>query len=165
MTTQQLKEGTVKKILRIGTQKTHGERYASVYAKVELNEGHLSITGVVGPLTSGNALGNCGQIKKPTIDKFAPGWDQDLLDTFFEVWKRYHLNDLRPGCEHQRALGWENHWQAQGWLPHTEGGLLEKPCPICGYKFGSAWNVEAIPDWVTDWLAALPDADRQPAWI
>jgi hypothetical protein len=29
-------------------------------------------------------------------------------DSILEYWKLYHLNDMKAGCEHQRALGWGN---------------------------------------------------------
>lgn len=70
------------------------------------------------------------------------------------VWERYHLNDMRAGCEHQRA-GWDvskmldvdGQKKAAGWVyqkEHAEG-LLCKPCEVCGYKYGSTWLYEAIP--------------------
>ena len=51
------------------------------------------------------------------------------------LWKRWHLNDLHAGCTHQRAMGWER----EGYDKHPS-----EPCPKCGYKFGSAWQYEAI---------------------
>ena len=35
-------------------------------------------------------------------------------------------------------------------------GLLMKPCPVCGYKYGSAWLKEEVPEKVIDWLFSLP---------
>lgn len=34
-----------------------------------------------------------------------------------------------------------------GWVRHEEhpDGLLSKPCPVCGYKYGSAWRKEPLP--------------------
>lgn len=46
--------------------------------------------------------------------------------------------------------------------PH---GILTKPCPICGYKYGSGWEMEEIPKEIIDWLFSLPEADVNPAWI
>lgn len=34
---------------------------------------------------------------------------------------------------------------------HPEG-ILTKPCEICGYKYGTAWNFEPIPEEVLDYL-------------
>jgi hypothetical protein len=52
-----------------------------------------------------------------------------------EVWERWHLNDMRAGCEHQRALGWSRYED------HPS-----EPCPVCGYEYGSAWLYEPLPD-------------------
>ena len=146
----------------------------------------------------------------------------------YRLWKAYHLNGMRPECEHQKALGWEKeasekinlyHYrlnktaegkkeeakkqvlealkkckpftptieqstmynlplfintyepnqsfdyepyldfmgtplieeEARGWVTYGEGegksiqGLLCKPCPVCGYKYGTAWKHHPIP--------------------
>jgi len=51
-----------------------------------------------------------------------------------DLWTRWHLNDMRAGCEHQRALGWTSYAEHPA-----------EPCPECGYKFGSAWLFEPLP--------------------
>ena len=35
-----------------------------------------------------------------------------------------------------------------GWLKETEhpNGLLCRPCPVCGYKYGTSWNYFPIPE-------------------
>lgn len=37
--------------------------------------------------------------------------------------------------------------KALGWLREEEhpDGILSKPCPVCGYKYGSSWNYFPIP--------------------
>lgn len=136
-----------------------------------------------------------------------------------DIWERWHLNDMRPGCEHQRqsfdtskalelteykwskefyrmrckssegalsleeysefqavaarvqavctatkrpkypsaevqallAAGWieagKTEHKLAGWVTEEEHpeGLLSKPCPVCGYKYGSAWLLEELP--------------------
>ena len=54
-----------------------------------------------------------------------------------EIWQRWHLNDMRAGCEHQR-----------GWTKERIG----QPCPVDGYKYGSAWLFEELP---TDIIAEI----------
>lgn len=142
----------MEKIVRIGTMLS-GKRYASVYAHISWEDERLSICGTIGPLPSGGALGSSGQIDQPKIENFAQGWNQALLDKFFQIWKRWHLNDLRAECEHQRALGWT-------WADHPMA-----KCPICGYKLGSGWHTEPVPHEIIAILSKLPDADRQPAWV
>lgn len=85
------------KVLHIGTAE-----YGRVFCKVEFKGGRLSITGVEGPKSNGDALGNCGQIT-PTVTTYAEGWDALLLEEFKKIWDEWHLNDMRAGCEHQRA--------------------------------------------------------------
>lgn len=144
------------KIVRIGTRKAYGGRSYSVYCEINIKDGCLSITGVEGPLPSGNCLGGCGQIVMDGLemDSYAPGWDAELAQQFAKIWKRWHLNDMKVGCEHQRALGW------RVYDVHPS-----EPCPVCGYKYGTAWLKEELPQHVIDFLAALPDADRVPAWV
>ena len=51
------------------------------------------------------------------------------------------------------------------WGDKHPDGILTKPCPVCGYKWGSSWRAECIPDEVLAWLKALPDSTRIPAWV
>lgn len=41
----------------------------------------------------------------------------------------------------------ETEIKALGWLKETEhpNGILSKPCPVCGYKYGSSWVYFPIP--------------------
>lgn len=76
----------------------------AVFVTVRWDGKRLSISGVVGPKSNGDARGSCGQCIdavrqcKPTAE-FAP-----FRDRLVEVWERWHLNDMRADCEHQRAL-------------------------------------------------------------
>jgi len=162
----------INKTVRIGRIECYEGRRASVFCKIEYKDGKLSISGVVGPTREGNAIGGCGQIdmefehRNPdhndkritnlirTSDfEFAENWDVEKWFDFLETWKLYHLNDLQAGCEHQRALGWDNYDE------HPS-----EPCPTCGYKYGSAWNRLEVPQKALEQLIELPDTDIQPAW-
>jgi len=57
-----------------------------------------------------------------------------------------------------KTAGWVNYKQ------HPKG-LLSKPCAECGYKYGSAWLREEVPQEVLDFLMSLPDTDKTPAWV
>jgi hypothetical protein len=122
-----------------------------VWIEVEWSKGRLTFSGVEGPLRSGNARGGCGQIDKTLAQIVTPnkGWTTSQIQDLAAVWSRWHLNDMRAGCEHQRALGWT-----------VAKGRLSEPCPVCGYNFGSAWLREEVPAWVLDWVRALPWADQ-----
>lgn len=54
-----------------------------------------------------------------------------------------------------------------GWLTPDEhpDGILSRPCPVCGYKYGHDWKKEDVPDDVIGWLFALPDTTVEPAWV
>ena len=179
-----------------------------MFLEVEYEDGRLSISGVIGPKANGNAAGGCGQIamefkhQNPEHDdqrnaplitpdemSFAPGWDAALWFRLLETWKLWHLNDMAPGCEHQRAEGWDKRpidptkpttaygkfypgqrcdsWNMLTWVPRTEHpeGLLSHPCPTCGYKYGSAWLKRDVPQDVLDFLRSLPDTDLTPTWV
>lgn len=175
-----------------------------VFCKIEISDdGRLSITGVIGPNHYGNAKGGCGQIDsefdhqdksendarydhpiKSSELRFAPGWNRAKWYEFLHIWKVWHLNDMQPACEHQRALGWDKEpidptrpttdydkfdghsssWNLKGWVYPPLGHLTE-PCPVCGYKYGSAWLTVELPTDVIEFLQSLPDTDRKPAWV
>lgn len=57
--------------------------------------------------------------------------------------------------------------KTSGWVyekDHPEG-VLSKPCPTCGYKYGTAWKKREVPQDVIDWLFNLPETKIQPAWV
>jgi hypothetical protein len=130
---------------------------APVFAKIDWDGDRLSICGVVGPRPSGSAAGSCGQIVGHPITRFELRWDADLYARFTDVWRRWHLNDMRAGCEHQRA--------ADEYLEPGGGHSVGDVCPVCDYSWGSAWLHEDVPDDVLEFLAALPISVRRPAWV
>lgn len=158
------------KTVRIGTTSI-GRRNASVYCKITFKDGKLSITGVGGPLPSGNALGGCGQIdmhlKPSDIVNWAPGWNAGKMKRFLEVWKRWHLNDMVPGTPAQMEFvrklpeGQRDYGNAADALANA--GL--SPDPENGYQYGSAWLTEEVPEDVLQFLVSLPHTDKQPAWV
>ena len=219
---------------------------AKGFCKIEWDDGKLSISGVIGPLPSGNCQGSAGQCRDEIRAGYpATGWTREMLDKFCDIWDRWHLNDMNPCCEHQRQLGWLDqahepltlyHYKlrpeaaaeqkraekaalqhlregkpftpdvdqifyanlkyfldkydpiageladfyepyksirggaeetkTRGWVrfDEDERGILCKPCPVCGYKYGTGWKTEEVPQDVIDWLFALPDTPVQPAW-
>lgn len=201
----------------------------------------LSITGVVGPKSNGDAYeaGQCCD----TVRQCTPGagWTADMVARLCDIWQRWHLNDMRPYCEHQREWDssklltlykyqmceetrkrqtalrrtvermlldgesvqlsdsqrrvYSGKYFIEGWSEtppegyviykteqkparsvyplesdskwgekHPEG-ILAKPCPVCGYKWGTLRRAERVPADVLQWLEQLPDTDRQPAWV
>lgn len=191
------------KVLRPGVVEVwkgaRGKGYAPLFLKIEYEDGRLSISGVEGPRTDGDAWGSCGQcvdaLAPSRLRELAPGWDRAMVKRLRETWGHWHLNDMRAGCEHQRAAGWEDArinpaelpkectanrdargilamWiyppGASNWADSKnthKDGLLMKPCPTCGYAYGSKWLREEVPADVLAWLRALPSADVTPAWV
>lgn len=86
-----------------------GKRRARAFVRIEYSaDGRLSLSGVIGPLASGNCLGSCGQC----VDTIRAGdpvgeWTPQMLRKLCNVWDRRRLNDMRPCCEHQRQLEWD----------------------------------------------------------
>ena len=210
-----------------------------VYVKVEFDGKRLSITGVEGPRRDGDAWGGCGQIKLTTKHGVNGDWTEEMVTKLSEIWKRWHLNDMRAGCEHQRAEEWgkgdldvvsyelstsgiilrrkaieragiaaargeapelsaveralivDEKWFEKKYhaapanealaalyeekhetrcagsvYPHEHpSGVLTKRCPTCGYKYGTLWCFEEVPEDVLAWLKALPETDGKPAWV
>ena len=227
-----------------------GEFLANAYVEIEYANGRLSIHGVVEPKSNGDAYGSCGQC----VDEIRQGiptedWTQEMLEKLCNIWDEWHLNDSRPYCHHQKALGWREqareeitlyhyrltdeaykakqkaerealnslkegktfvptkeqsffanleygldvyeelsgelaqHYrpkkslyagdegftkiETRGWVRYdkTDKGILCKPCPVCGYKYGTSWIKEDVPQEIIDWLFALPTTKTKPAWV
>ena len=225
-----------------------------VYCQITIEDGRLSISGVIGPTSRGNSRGAAGQIEDE-LERLSPsnGWTEALIKEFVKVWKKWHLNDMRPFCSHQAELGWREmaaetvtryHYRLKtevkknireaekqavkclktgepftptkeqsrlANLPDTvtfdkelkeadpmlqeyeangpqykgdmynrpitkhirghlsckesEFGLLSKPCPVCGYRYGSSWIREELPEDVINFLKNLPESKKVLAWI
>ena len=201
----------------------------------------LHITGVVGPRSNGDCY-SCGQCYDELRQGVAnEGWTTDALYKLLDIWQRWHMNDMKPYCEHQvdwdggklckmyeykmtddtrkrhdalnesihkmlmagdsvqlsesqrRLLGskylaktavdtapeWYELYKEYTmharelyplesdtkWGEKHPDGILTKPCPICGYRWGSSWRAECVPEEVLSWLESLPDSKRKPAWV
>lgn len=55
--------------------------------------------------------------------------DKAIYLEVFRLWKNYHLNEMNAGCEHQE-----------------KDTPIGEVCPICGYRYGSAWLYRKIPE-------------------
>lgn len=99
------------------------------------------------------------QLKEPQLSLYKEPYfvktDRNLPPIGYELYKSYtkHARELYP-------MDSESKWGDK----HPDG-ILAKPCPVCGYEWGSSWRAECIPDEVFAWLKALPDSTRTPAWV
>jgi hypothetical protein len=105
------------------------------------------------------------------VDEFAPGWDAESVRKLADLWKRWHLNDMRAGTQAQEKYLRENPVSFTYPRSHYEvacealaaAGL--NPDAETGYRYGTAWLREEVPAGVLEWLATRPDTDAQPAWV
>jgi hypothetical protein len=79
---------------------------------------------------------------------YAPD-EWSLVNLPYEVTR--DIDDPAPGPEYEVAKHEE---KTAGWVKPAEHprGILCKPCPECGYKYGSAWLYEPIPEDVVTFL-------------
>jgi hypothetical protein len=91
----------------------------------------LSICGEVVEYRKQNAS-NSGQIRDRLSEITQPSKGFTLKDIakINEIWEKWHLNDLQSHCFHQdEAIKWDQ----------------VDPCPLNGYKAGSAWLLKELP--------------------
>jgi hypothetical protein len=127
-------------------------------------------------LRNGNAKGSCGQIIMHSWDivEYAEGWNGATVRKFRDIWDRWHLNQMNAGSpeqmKHLRKLkaegvefkygeGFDSHYT---WACDQLDKVNLNPD---GGKYGSKWWSEEAPQDVLEWLQALPDTDRKPAWV
>lgn len=171
----------MKKIIHVGDTKV-----GPLFITIEYTDGRLSLCGVEAPLKNGDARGECGQCEHllNELVTWAHTYDKPMTEKLFKIWERWHLNDMKAGCFHQRNAEWDkkpidpskplnaygkhfegqrtDSWNMLTWVTRAEHpqGLLSFPCPVCGYKYGSKWLKESVPDGVIEWLFTLPPGDR-----
>ncbi len=154
-------------------------RKVAIFIKVVYDdEGELHITGVEGPRVTGNCAGSAGQIdmnytpefidEKVRLDKT---WTRDQLNELLRIWDRWHLNYMKSGTPTQEAylrlhrvnVTYPKSQYDQDLDTLKTAGL--NPDPDTGYEYGTAWLREEVPTEVLDWLRALPETIKTPAWI
>lgn len=81
---------------------------------------------------------------------------EEKMAPHYEPKKPLWMGDC--GATEQKTRGWVR-------FDESDAGILCKPCPICGYKYGTAWQKEEVPQDVIDWLFALPETTVRPAWV
>jgi hypothetical protein len=115
----------------------------------------------------------------------APGWTPALRDRLIDVWRTWHLNGMKAGCIHQRAAGWQScpgyHKEGEACpdpvgLPfphapenyahepgrHCRNDAISMPCPVCGYRFGTAWLHDPLPPEIIAEVCAWPSGGVEP---
>ncbi len=166
----------MQKTITIGTYNVHrNAQNVPVICTVTLENGNLSIVGDIKNFCGGQIDSTLREGLENGDFNPAGAW----VKTFLDIWDKWHLNNMRAGCEHQRAEGWDqkpidpskplnaygkffdgqqtDSWNMWSWIPESENpnGLLSKPCPVCGYKYGTAWKKEELPQDVVKFIENL----------
>jgi hypothetical protein len=157
----------MRKVVCLG--KAGKEQLSNVFCSVEIKDGELTISGVVGPMRSGDCAGSAGQIVDEPIKEYnvSDGWNLLTVAEFYKVWHRWHLNKLRPGtAEQEKAIEiWKkagNQYTYDGACEYLKSiGLYE----VNGYKYGHGWITEELPQRIVDYVEGLKETRLDPAWV
>ena len=142
-----------------------------VFVTIQYKDGRLSITGVEGPDSNGNAHGGAGQIEL-NPDNNSYGWSYEDVKKLKDIWDRWHLNNMRAGSPNQEQWLNNNKDQFPGYpVSHYEWASqklseagINPDNSHNGYLYGSAWLKEEVPQDVLDWLQSLPETTRTHPW-
>lgn len=123
------------KTINVGKFPIRGRKIATAEVNVELRQEDdgfivLSICACV----YNTAYPSNWYMSGQCIDEIAKYIRHCKMRQINEIWKRWHLNDLHAGCEHQREFEKE---------PYENHAL--EVCPICGHKYGADWQREKLP--------------------
>jgi hypothetical protein len=152
----------IHKVVSVGSLKGFNPSAPILFLEIRFDGKRLSISGVEGPKKNGDALGGCGQVidSLDRILTYCPGFDASKVAELKSVWARWHLNDMRAGCEHQESEQWGKRINPVD--PATDP--VGKPCPTCGYKYGTEWKFEQVPSDVIAFLDSLPATSLAYPW-
>ena len=118
---------------------------------ITYSEGQLSFTG-----TGWHGSGQV--VEHLTKDNPAPEFTRKDCFRLMQAWKRWHLNYMRAGTPRQEEV-------VRTWMDTAIDKSYEATCAMLegvgllfdnGYKYGSAWLKEEVPEDVLEWLFSLP---------
>lgn len=135
--------------------------YGDLWITIEYTDDKLSITGVEGPKKNGDCRGSCGQC----VDAA-----REIDEKFADMWKRWHLNDMRAGSPAQEDFLRAHKAEFPGYLTSYYDwavSLLTKndlhpDYNHYNYTYGSAWLHEEVPEDILEYFASFPDRDDHP---
>lgn len=126
------------------TFETHYEgKEAKAYVEIELKDNDCFSCS--GGLIQDNEHVFCGQC----LDSLTPILvGNHLFEVLYDLWKKYHLNDMHPGTPKQESAlrkahiaNWASEYDTCCKYLDSVNLLVDD-----GYKFGSSWLKEEIPD-------------------
>ena len=151
----------MKKKLYLG--KMDGSRYGyknkvHVEVEIEMKEDEkgrevISFVGEVRSPVARKVIAR-GQIQDEIREAVERGELDEMAEKVVEYWDRWHLNNLRAGCEHQekRIREMKEEFYSKSLEERLE--MMGK-CPECGYEYGSCWIYEPLSDEVVRWYESL----------
>lgn len=91
----------------------------------------------------------------------------DKIEEGSELAKYYipYKSCIGTPAEEIKTRGWVHYTGTDKISICSNKGLLCKPCPVCGYKYGTSRIKEEVPEDVLEFLCNLPDSEIQPAWV
>lgn len=96
-------------------------------------------------ISAGQNLDELLRVIKP-----ARGWTLEEVRRIHELWSRWHLNGTKAGCRHQSVV-----WEKSRYGVRQPSLAETRPCAITGYRYGSAWLVEPMPEDVLDEIRGI----------
>jgi len=129
----------------------------------DMTKGELSICGEVrfpgGGYSAGQNNDTIAELAlECQITKYAPGWDRYKVNKLCLLWDKWHLNHMRAGKPEQHAFMREWFKEHPGYSDyHQQCAALENAglLVVDGYKYGTAWLKEDLPQDVIDWIKAM----------
>lgn len=126
----------------------NGRRNNPVEIEITIENGRLSMVGNVWKANQSDIVSG-GQNYGEILEYFP---DDPKVKRIVEIWKRWHLNDMRAGSPAQMEY-LRTHPPVVGKYPdnHYDAALREldtaglNPDPADGYVYGSAWLREELP--------------------
>lgn len=129
-----------KKVIPVGSVKENNRTYTGS-VEVELKhrgDGFLVLT-ICGEVRDSSLRRDPVVMGGQCLDDMMALMPGKKLAEIRTVWKRWHLNDMHAGCEHQRA------YENEPYEKHAR-----EVCPICGYEYGTEWKREQLPQSIID---------------
>ncbi len=76
-------------------------------------------------------------------------WADGTLPYLASIHDRWHLNAMKAACAHQEVV------YERGPAGRRPSLTETRPCPVTGYRYGSAWLVEPLPRLIVDDLLRM----------